>query len=270
MNRKKLWLLFVATCVSSSSWALPEFVGSQSLAQGQSLTGASQLNDSLFANPASSAFTQVYTVDGAYEFPRNFAVSVLDTRTSAVGGALGYFRTDPLDTGEFIQGVKLGAVSRGHSNLAIGATGKMLWGPPIDGKSTTLTDADVGLLYNMDMLQFGVAFRNLFGGQALFQQVREWTFGLRFKWEDVIFLSASTYSTWEYFEPYQYGLGFEYVSPYYFSLKAGFRMQPNAQLSYWSGGLSFVTDKISFHYSVEFPNQANESITHMLGTTLMF
>ena len=68
------------------------FVPTQSMALGQSLSGATLLNDSIYVNPASSAFTSVYSVDGSYLFgPRAFGVSILDTKTSSIGGELGYY-----------------------------------------------------------------------------------------------------------------------------------------------------------------------------------
>src|SRR5688572_26841971 len=104
----KRWVGVICFLSAGSALAAPEFVPLQGKAQGHSLTGASQLNDSLYTNPAASAFTQVYAIDGTFQMPRTFAVSILDTKTSGMGGALGYLRKTPIEGGEPLQGVRLG------------------------------------------------------------------------------------------------------------------------------------------------------------------
>jgi len=255
--------------LSATSFGLPEFAPIQDKAQGGSLTGASQLNDSLYTNPAASGFTQVYSVDGAFQMPKTFAVSILDTRTSGVGGAIGYFRKQNDVAAKPVQGGKLGFVSKVGEGLAFGAAGKIIWGPKSDGVDGNLKDIDMGILANYSIVQFGVVLRNTLGGDPLFDQTREWGTGARIGWEDTLFFNVSTLSKWENFSPYQYGVGAEYVSPYYFSLKAGFRTQPEARQSYWTGGLSFLSPRMSLHYAVEFPQMAGAKPEHVIGVTLL-
>jgi len=255
--------------LSSATFAAQEFSPIQDKAQGGSLTGASQLNDSLYTNPAGSAFTQVYSIDGTFHMPKNFAVSILDTRTSGVGGALGYFRKRVGDFEKPMQGAKLAMSGKVSEGLGFGVAGKMLWGPNVNGEDSKLTDLDTGLLANFSFMQFGVALRNTLGGNELMDQGREWSAGARAGWEDTLFLSVSSTSRWETFSPYQYGFGVEYVSPYYFSLKAGYRMQPQNNLSFWSGGLSFLSPRMSLHYAVEFPQQSSSKVEHVIGVTLL-
>jgi hypothetical protein len=69
-------------------YANSEYIPIQERSQGQSLTGSSLLNDSIFSNPASSSFTYVYSMEANYALPRSFAASILDTKTSFMGGGL--------------------------------------------------------------------------------------------------------------------------------------------------------------------------------------
>ncbi len=255
--------------LSGLATASPEFVPLQEKAQGGALAGASQLNDSLYTNPAGSSFTQVYALDGIFQMPKTFAVSVLDTRTSGMGGALGYFRKQVGSYEQPLQGAKLGLCGKVSDSIGFGVAGKMLWGPNLAGDYTKLNDIDTGLLGTYSFLQFGVALRNTLGGDVSMDQGREWTAGARAGWEDTLYLSVATVSHWEAVSPYQYGAGVEYVSPYYFSLKAGYRTQPRVGQNFWSAGFSFLSPRLSLHYAVEFPQQAGSKTEHLLGVTLL-
>lgn len=269
----RLWtfgLAFASTLLASRAMAAPEFVPLQGTAQGQSLTGASQLNDSLYTNPAASAFTQVYAIDGIFHMPKSFAVSILDTQTSGVGGALGYFRKTVGDHKELLQGVKFLMGGKVSDYIGFGASGKALWGPNLRGEYTKMNDLDVGILGAFSFLQLGLTLRNTLGGNESMDMPREWSIGARVGWEDTLYFSVSTSSRWDRFRPYQYGAGAEYVSPYFFSIKGGYRLQPDQKISYWSGGASFLSPKFSLHYAAEFPQAPNAKVEHLVGTTLLF
>src|SRR3989338_2643074 len=131
-----------------------EYVTTQEKALGNSLTGSSLANDSLYTNPASSAFMSVYSVDGSFQLPRSFAISVLDTKTSSVGGALGYYRKKISNSSEALQGAKLSLSSKITEAIGVGIAGKMLWGPTttLDSKGKFEKDKfnniDLGILAN--------------------------------------------------------------------------------------------------------------------------
>ncbi len=247
-----------------------EFVPLQQRAQGQSLAGASLLNDSLFSNPASSAFTNVYSIDGTFLSPRVFSVSVLDTKTSAVGGAIGYYRVARPGFDQPIQGAKLGMSSRLGQNIGIGLVGKTIWGPGIAGDTQRYTDLDIGLMAKFDFVQLGLHLNNTVGGNAAMGEAREYAFGVRAHWEETMFFSASVTGETASFRPLQYGFGAEYVSPYYFSLKGGYRMRPVAQTSFWSGGVSILSPKVSIHYAIEVEARSGGTTEHSVGTTFLF
>jgi len=259
-----IWIAF-----TSNALAVSEFIPVGDRAQGQSLTAASLMNDSIYTNPASSAFTQVYAVEGIYQAPKSFGVSVLDTRTSELGGGLGYFRSD-VGFEKPLQGVKLSLGGRASSIIGVGLAGKMLWGPDRTGADNKLNDVDTGIVANLMPLQLGLTFRNVFGGNAAMELNREWALGARLAYEDLLYLSFSAVSTFSKVQPYQYGIGMEYVSPYFFSLKGGLRLRPSESLTFWSAGASILAPKVNLHYVAEFPAQPGKSVEHTIAATFLF
>jgi len=258
-----------------------DFVPIQERAQGQALVGSAQLNDSLYSNPAASSFLNVYSVEGSLSLPKNFAVSVLDTKTSNLGGAIGYFRRETEDDyyqpgvthggrSTFIQGAKLSLMGRVANSIGIGISGKSIWGPNIIGKDDKILDADVGALYNGGFFQLGASLRNIFGGKESMQFSREYSLGGRITYEQILSLSVATQSKFNVAAPYQYGVGVEYVSPYYFAIRGGYRTLIREREHFWSLGASFVSPRLSLHYALEIPNQTNSVSEHTFGTTLLF
>lgn len=268
MNRWK-WLSVLLVSFSVSGYASSEYVPIQEKAQGQSLGGASLNNDSLYSNPAGSVFSQVYSLEGTYELPKTFAVSVLDTKTSELGGGLGYFRIKADDSDLTLQGAKLALSGRVSSQVGLGLAGKMLWGPDLTTKEgSKMTDVDLGVLTQFDFLQVGLTLRNAFGGNQNMGFSREWVAGARASYQQTMFFSVSTVALASNVKPYQYGLGVEYVSPYYFSLKGGFRALTDTGENFWSAGVSLLAPKIAVHYAVEFAT-ATKPMEHTIAVALL-
>lgn len=259
--------------IGTLATAAPEFVPIQERAQGHSLAGSNLLNDSLYSNPAASVFATTYTVDGIFAFPKSYAVSILDTRTSSVGGAAGYFREKFGDSETFRQGIKVGLGQKISENFGIGIAGKAVWGPygerraTGDYATTEYKDMDVGLLWNSGNYQLGLVARNTLGGNQEMDQGREWAWGGRISYDQVLFLSGAAQTRSLTARPYQFGLGAEYVSPWYFSIKGGYRYQPDSHLGIWSTGISFLGPRMSVHYALEF---LSLETAHTLGATLVF
>lgn len=243
-----------------------EYVPIYEKALGHSLAGANVMNDSLYSNPASSTFSNVYSIDGSYAPPKTFAVSILDTKTSSIGGGLGYFRTGIANTEDLLQAVRLTLGGRVTDTLGVGVTGKMLWTP-----NNRHNGVDVGAFYNLGTLQFGAVTHNAFGENAGMNQFREYSVGGRINWQQAMFFSVAAQGKVDDGEPEQYSMGVEYVSPYFFSLKGGFRRRPYTNPeSFWSMGASFNSPKLGLHYAVEIPQQDSSETEHLLGATLLF
>ena len=269
MKTKSLLAAFAVICFQSYA-GTTEFVPIQQRAQGHSLAGASLFNDSLFSNPASSAFTNVYTVDGTFLNLKTFAVSILDTKTSALGGAMGYYRILRPGFDQAIQVAKVGTSGRLSENFGFGVAAKAAWGPDLAGTSASYKDVDFGMIAKFDFIQVGVNINNVFGGSGPMGEAREYATGARFGWEDTMFFSASVSGETATFRPTQFGFGAEYVSPYYFALKGGFRMRPIDEKSFWGAGLSINSPKVLINYAVEFENRGGGSIEQSVGTTFLF
>jgi hypothetical protein len=269
--------LFCTLLSIASVHAAPEFVSIQEKAQGQSLTGATLLNDSIFGNPASSAFIQAYAVDGSFLPPKSFSASVLDTKTSAVAGGLGYFRREVADQANVFQGLRLSLSGRVSNVIGIGMAGKVLWGPGSTGQNGRLNDGDIGTIANLGFVQFGMTTRNILGGNKQMGYEREVAVGGRINYEGLLYFSAAAHSKVnELNNPYQYGVGAEYVTPYYVSAKGGYRMVPSSRQNYWSAGASFISPALSLHYAVEIPTAENDVLgkknkpEHQFGATMQF
>ena len=267
---KKSLLLGVLILAQTAQAGSTEFVPLQERAQGRSLAGSTLLNDSLFANPAAAALTQVYAIDATALSTKDFAISILDTKTSSLGGGIAYYRMSRAGTDKAIQGAKLGVTSRLGQNFGVGLVGKMLWGPDLDGTNTRNTDLDFGVTSQFDFLQFGLSIHNLLGGHLPMGEVREYSLGGRIGWEQTLFFSAAVSGTVSGLDPQELGFGAEYVSPYQFALKGGFRTRPAESASYWSTGVSILSPKLSLHYALEIPNQGTGGLEHTFGTTVLF
>lgn len=257
--------------LSSLVWGYSDFVPLRERAQGHSLTGAIQTNDSVYSNPAGSTFGTTYSVDGTFAFPKSFSTSIVDTRTSSVGGGIGYFREQNPASSLTMQGLRLSLGSKVTENLGIALAGKAIWGGT--NPNSSFKDVDAGALWNLGTLTAGIVLRNFFGGREEFSQKRELSVGARMGYSDTVYFSASAHSQLNRFAPYEYGFGAEYISPWYFSLMGGYRFQrqPSGKNpSYWSTGLSFLSPRLSVHYAVEFPQQPNEESSHLLGATMLF
>jgi len=271
LNLKTLICLW-SVWIPVGSWAYSDFVPLRERAQGHSLTGALQANESIYSNPAGTSFSQIYSLDGTYASPKSFSASVVDTQTNSLGGGIGYFKDQSLDGKNYLQGFRLTMGSRISQNWGFGLAGKALWGNGAT-KEVSLKDLDSGFLWNGGFASGGIVFRNFFGGNKELGQDREISLGGRIGYSNTIFLSVSTHSKWGSVMPYEIGFGAEYVSPWYFSLMGGYRFQrglATANPSCWSMGASFLSPRLSLHYAVEFPQSSTEESSHILGTTLAF
>lgn len=257
--------LILGVLAALPAHAAVDYVPLQEKAQGQSLTGGNVLNDSLFSNPAGSTFTQVYALDASMQGFNNFAVSILDTKTEGMGGGLAYFRRGV--EGARTQGGRVNLASRISDTLGLGVSGKYVAGPDTLGNEAKLTDADLGLLANFQYLVFGLTLRNTLGGNDAMAMNRELAAGMRLNYKNQLFFSASAVAQ-KGIDPKQVGFGMEFVSPYYFALKGGYYFLPKTPFAAWTGGLSFISPKLSLHYAVEFQN-LSRGMEHQFGLTLL-
>jgi len=270
--RSKTVIAFILLQIASFAHAFSDFVPLRERAQAHSLTGAIQSNESIFSNPAASAFNQEYTLEGTFAFPRSFSASVLDTRTSQVGGGLAYFKEQDSESEGYRHGVRVSLSSRVSETVAVAVAGKAIWSKN-QMESSNFKDLDAGLIWNAGFATAGFVLRNFSGGDKQAEQEREMSLGGRIGYSQTMYLSAAAHSKWGQFAPYEYGVGVEYVSPWYFSLMGGYRFQTdNSSLepSCWSLGVSFLSPKLSLHYALELPESLEPDSSHLLGLSMAF
>lgn len=269
---KSKTFIFIVGQLTSLAFGFSDFVPLRERAQAHSLTGAIQSTESIFSNPAASAFNQEYTLDGTFAFPKSFSASVLDTRTSQVGGGLAYFKEQDSESDSYRHGVRVSLSSRVSENIGVAIAGKAIWSRT-QAESSDFKDLDAGLIWNAGFASAGFVLRNFSGGNESSGQRREMSLGGRIGYSQTMFLSAAAHSKWGQFAPYEYGIGVEYVSPWYFSLMGGYRFQTdNSSLepSCWSLGVSFLSPKLSLHYALELPESLEPDSSHLLGLSMAF
>lgn len=267
--KRGLIYVFLVLFTSGVQGAGTSVVPIHELALGQSMVGGHLLNDSIFTNPASAVFTNVYSVDGTYYGGGGFSTSVLDTKTSTIGGGAGFYRLNGNTPGKYNQGFRLAMMGKITPNIGWGLAGKILWGENTAGLEKNLKDVDLGVLFDYSFVQFGATVRNVFGGDPNYLgQDRAFGLGARINYDQVLFLSVASFSRFETAVPYQLSVGAEYVSPYYFSLRSGFRALLDEQRSFWSAGLGVASGKFGIHYALEMPNQPGDT-QHLLNIDFM-
>ncbi len=263
-------LFLFAALYGWTTFGAAEIVPIAEKAMGQSLAGADLNNDSLYSNPAGSAFSELYSIEGSYYGSGAFSASILDTQTSSLGGGIGYYRFPVKGTDNLNQGMKISVLGRITESLGWGVAGKLLWGTDESNQKQNLKDLDVGVIYSVPTVQFGGFFRNILGGRpGYLNQDREVVVGGRINYEQTLFLSVAANTKLEGFNPYQIGVGAEYLSPYNFLLRVGFRALLDESLSFWSAGVGVDSGRMGIHYALEIPNQGSAPLEHMLSINLM-
>lgn len=258
--------LMITFTVARMACALPEFIPIQERAQGHSLVGAAQFNESTYSNPAAASFVQVYSVEGSM-MQGGLAASIVDTKTSYIGGTLGYYRQDETAPSGPLQSLRVGFSRKITDAIAIGTMGKTIW-----NNNARLNDADIGMLARFLPIEIGIVTRNVLGGNvAVADQRREIAYGARLGFKDALFFSASTTAIADQpTSPYEYGFGAEFISLYYFSIKGGYRVERIAQQSHWSAGISLLSPRLLAHYAVEFANTPEGTSTHQVALSMLF
>ncbi|HLD74524.1 MAG TPA: hypothetical protein VJB34_06470 [Bdellovibrionota bacterium] len=99
MKRIASFLIVFCVVLSLKIIAWGESGGPRALGLNHALRGAVCLNEGLYINPASFGFTEKYSVETQISFQNNqrvYNTSIVDTRTSSWGAALGYSRVQPI------------------------------------------------------------------------------------------------------------------------------------------------------------------------------
>jgi hypothetical protein len=186
-----------------------------------------------------------------------------------IGGALAYFRLPREGTDKPIHGAKASLTAKISEHIGVGISGKGIWGPNLSGELGQMYDGDTGIIALWEPLQLGLMAKNVLGGNPAMGEGREFSLGGRIHYQGILFLNVSATSESQRIEPVQYAVGVEYLSPYLFSLKGGYRFRPYEGKSYWGCGASINSPRLSIHYAVEIPAFEGVSPTHGIGLTVL-
>lgn len=166
--------------VACTAWATPgradvyrEFHGLRSEAMGGAHRGLGNSNDAITLNPAGIALTKRYSIDGGYSYSKqddlhHFSLSILDSKTGPVSGALEYSLTrgDHAHADANLHRVYFSSAYALLENLALGITARTVRGDFKDEKGerqnveTYSTDLGLGLVL-FEAFGLGVTYHNV-------------------------------------------------------------------------------------------------------------
>jgi len=188
----KLFAIVIIFLLSSVSLA-QEYKGARNIALSGALHGAPSLNEAIYHNPASFAFSQRYSIEAqSLILPSSgdgkgatwiYGGSIVDTHSPYFAGGIGYYNRQQQENSE--QAFQVSASKIINDYLSLGLTGKYVLrdGPNID---EALYNLDLGAFFVITKkLQMGLAARNLFKNDSEF--VREMGLGLHFRPMSIIY-----------------------------------------------------------------------------------
>jgi opacity protein-like surface antigen len=276
-------------CFSSTGLAIP-LLGSGTVARAGSGVAAISIHDVYSTNPSTIVGPRYYSVGGGYNSDGNtFHASVVDTKTSEIAGAVGYYHQtqgtrfeDPHWKTHGVQGAFSGLIS---PQLALGVTGKYIWYEqlPVSGNLAFPTleeqgfDVDAGAHYRFNTsIAIGLVFRNLFRSEHL----------EKFPMPDVVAGVALTpmkglaiyadsgrwFKTSPLKDQWQFAGGADYNISSSVVIRAGYRLiTENISYQLLGAGLGITFDSIQLAYAGSFYLKTTPlENRHGVSLTLMF
>jgi len=230
------------------------------------------LNESLYINPASSAYSRCFSVEGGYAWRKtsffanrmdDFFLNVVDTDSEVLGGGAGYYK----------RRVKGGAGSewelRGMLNKAV--LGKRLaFGASFSHLSHTYFNQssgnfnfDLGVMYLLfSKTIIGATFYNVLGDKDDLR-TRSVDFSARQTFWD--FFAVSFSFEHRFYKKVNYSGAIEMLYRNGIMITLSGRRNQNTKNTYWGLGLGYVAPKISFLYgtmnSIEYPFNFQHSLS---------
>lgn len=230
------------------------------------------LNESLYINPASSAHSRCFAVEGGYGWSKssffnnrmdNFYINAVDTDSEVMGGGAGFYK----------KRVKGGAGSewevRGMLNKAI--LGKRLGiglsfshlSHTYYNQASSNFNLDLGLMYLLfQKTIIGATFYNILGDSDN-MRTRSVDFSVRQTFWD--FFAASVSLEHRFDKKVNFSGGLEMLYRNGIMITVSGRRNQNLKTTFWGLGLGYVAPKVSFVYgtmnSVEYPYNFQHSFS---------
>ena len=237
-------LLFVGSMLAIPSSAeasiYDEQQGTRSTAMGGAHRGMGSSNDTIYLNPAGIALTQRYNIDVQYGYSpvdrlNRMSVSIVDSKTSPVAGALAYThdRGNPAELDANLHRLYLGAGYKLGQGISLGLLGRSVRGSFKEGgveRDVKLMTGDVGLSLGLGTgFGVGLALHNIVRTDEPLLTPMRAAGGLAFGSGGLVLAADFVRAVGEEArdnEPWAYHLGAEYALSAELALRGGYRREP--------------------------------------------
>lgn len=254
-------------------------LGPQARARGGATAASILTHDALFQNPAAGAFQNKYSVNFAYMGTGDaITASIVDTKSGPLGGGLYYMKREFKNPAS---SPTEGAYARSEERAGFSFFGKM---NPSIGFGTNIkyvyrrsrtAGVASGTAWNFDVggrfilsedIALGVVGQNLMTDETGLNP-KTVLGGLEFRAAGALMLSAQVGRIFddESLGP-SYGVGAEYLLPYNFIARAGFR-DTGAKQTFVSAGFGYEAGSFGVNYSIQNALSGPKSQIHAVGVT---
>ena len=262
-------------------------MGPKSTARGSSTTASHLVHDSIFQNPAAAVIDKTYIVTLGYTpVGDQLSASIVDTRSSNIGGGLAYVRRDlrdiqssPLALGNYRRTEDRAALSffgMASDELALGVLGKYTYQKSYDGLSENGKNwnGDIGAKYFFsNSFQIGLAAQNLLKDDKG-MNLRAFSAGIETLPLRSVNVSARVihfpklpassefrYSNTE--KTTGFSVGAEWAAYRGLSLRAGYKEQPAWNEKLASAGAGYTDKEWGVDYAFQISTLGDKSNSHM-------
>ena len=284
------------TCFSMSSLEAPAarivgdpeaIMGPKSASRGAATTGSHLVHDSIFQNPAAAALEKSYTVTVGYSpVGEQLSASIVDTKSSGMGGAISYVRRDvrelgntPLDLGNYKRTEDRAGLSffgMVDKEIALGVIAKYAYQRSFDTLSETGKNwnGDIGAKYIFSReFQIGAVAQNLLKDDTG-MNIKAYSVGIETLPLRSVNLSArvihypkpgagATYRVANETKLTGYSVGAEFAFYRGAALRGGYKDQPTWNEKIASAGLGYNGKEWGADYSFQISTLGDKNTAHM-------
>lgn len=272
----KYFFLFFLFITNSFLYA-QEFKGTRGVALSGALHGSLALNEGIYHNPASIAFSERYSIEGISSFLPSqqkkepawiYGGSIVDSHSPLFAAGISYYHKSQ---GLFKDHVYHLAISKPVSeNLSLGVTGKYVHQDFLT-RSESFFDIDGGVYYIFTpAIQFGVTGHNLLAKNDEFE--REVGVGSRIKVWDFLYMDfdfvKNIDAPWTKNGALLAGLEVAHNNGVIF--QSGVSLSDQSSKNLYSAGLGWAKHKFGVFYAYQNSMDALARQTHVLSLRVFF
>ena len=252
-----------------------EFKGTRGVALSGALHGSLALNEGIYHNPASIAFSQRYSVEGISSYLPSekgaawiYGGSIVDSHSPLFAAGVSYYHKRQEKFQEHVGHL---AISKPISQvLALGVTGKYVYKDLVTD-SNYFWDFDAGIYYVFsEGLQLGLTGHNLLAQNKEFE--REVGLGSRIKTWDFLYLDIDLVKKVDakLTENGSLRTGFEIAHDNGVIFQGGLSLSDQLSKNLYSGGLGWAKHKVGLFYAYQNSMDGLSRQTHVLSLRVFF